>query len=73
MIDREVSAIIDIIRIEVFQKKSRKAIISRAISGIRKETLIINLPGSAAPARENLEVVLHDLKHIVDMVHPRRS
>lgn len=72
-IDREVPSITDIIRIEVYQKKTKKAIISRGISGIRDETLIINLPGSPGPARENLEVVLGMLQHIVDMVHPRRK
>jgi molybdopterin adenylyltransferase len=72
-IDREVPSITDIIRIEVYQKKTKKAIISRGISGIRDETLIINLPGSPGPARENLEVVLGMLQHVVDMIHPRRS
>ena len=72
-IDREVPAIIDTIRVEVFQKKTKKAILSRAICGIRNDTLILNLPGSPGPARENLEVILGTLQHIVDMVHPRRK
>ena len=72
-IDREVPAIIEAIRIEVFQKKTKKAILSRAICGIRNDTLILNLPGSPGPARENLEVILGMLQHTVDMIHPRRS
>ncbi|MFY9270625.1 MAG: MogA/MoaB family molybdenum cofactor biosynthesis protein [Candidatus Manganitrophaceae bacterium] len=71
--DREVTGIADIMRTEVFQKKTKKAIISRATAGIRNETLIINLPGSAAPARENLEVILGTLEHLIDMVRPKRK
>jgi len=73
VIDREVTSITDLMRTEVFQKKTRKAIISRAISGIRNDTLIINLPGSPGPARENLEVILADLPHLIHMIRPSES
>jgi molybdenum cofactor synthesis domain-containing protein len=39
------------------------AMISRAIAGIRKSTLIINFPGSPKAARECLEIVLPALSH----------
>lgn len=39
------------------------AMLSRAASGIRGCTLIINLPGSPKGARENLEVILPALPH----------
>ncbi len=39
------------------------AMLSRAVSGIRGSTLIINLPGSPKGARENLEVILPALPH----------
>jgi molybdopterin adenylyltransferase len=39
------------------------AMLSRAVSGIRGCTLIINLPGSPKGARENLEVILPALPH----------
>ncbi len=71
VIDREVPAISDVMRLEVFRKSTKKAVISRAIAGIRGDTLIINLPGSPAPARENLEVILDTLSHFVAMIHPR--
>lgn len=73
VIEREVPAITDVMRLEVFQKKTRKAIISRAVSGIRNTTLIINLPGSPGPARENLEVILSQLPHLVHMIRPREA
>ncbi len=44
-------------------KKTPHAMISRAMVGIRKTCLIINLPGSPAGARENLSVVLPALNH----------
>ena len=40
-----------------------KAMLSRSIAGIRKRTLIINLPGSPKGAVENLQFVLPALPH----------
>lgn len=64
VIDREVPGISEIMR-HVSFKKTPHAILSRGISGIRKQTLIINLPGSKKAAQENLEVVLAALPHAV--------
>lgn len=44
------------------------AMLSRAVAGIRGQTLIINLPGSVRGARENLEVVLPALGHALDKI-----
>ncbi len=44
------------------------AMLSRAIAGIRKQTLIVNLPGSPKAARENLEVILPVLPHAVQLL-----
>ena len=44
------------------------AMLSRAISGIRKRTLIINLPGSPKGATENLQVVIPALEHAVKLL-----
>ncbi|MEE1321594.1 MAG: MogA/MoaB family molybdenum cofactor biosynthesis protein [Acutalibacteraceae bacterium] len=43
-----------------------KAMLSRAVSGIRGRTLIINLPGSPKAVRESIEVVLPVLPHAVE-------
>jgi molybdenum cofactor synthesis domain-containing protein len=44
------------------------AMLSRAEAGIRKATLIINLPGSPKAAVENLEVVIPVLPHAVALL-----
>jgi molybdopterin adenylyltransferase len=44
------------------------AMLSRAVSGIRKRTLIITLPGSPKGASENLQVVLPALEHAVKLL-----
>lgn len=57
---------------EAMRQKSMKvtqmAILSRAVAGIRGETLIINLPGSPKACREFLEVVLDTLSHGLDIL-----
>lgn len=40
-----------------------RAMLSRGVAGIRKKTLIINLPGSPKAAKENLQAVLPALGH----------
>jgi molybdopterin biosynthesis enzyme MoaB len=52
---------------ESFQK-TPKAILSRAIAGIRKRSLIINLPGSPKGVRESLNVILEALPHGIDIL-----
>jgi len=44
-------------------KKTPHAMISRAIAGVRRSCLIINLPGSPKGVKENLAVLLPALKH----------
>jgi molybdenum cofactor synthesis domain-containing protein len=46
-----------------------KAMLSRAISGIRNNTLIINLPGSPKGAVENLQFVLSALPHGIEILN----
>ncbi|KPU42740.1 molybdopterin adenylyltransferase [Oxobacter pfennigii] len=45
-----------------------KAMLSRAIAGIRNKTLIVNLPGSPKAAIENLEVIMPALPHGIEIL-----
>lgn len=47
-------------------RKTPHAMLSRGVAGIRKKTLIINLPGSPKAARECLQVILPALPHAVE-------
>ncbi len=48
--------------------KTPHAMISRAVVGVRKHSLIINLPGSPKGAVENLSVVIPALEHAIDKI-----
>ena len=49
-------------------RKTPHAMLSRGVCGIRKETLIINLPGSPKAVKEGLLVVLPALPHALEVI-----
>jgi molybdopterin adenylyltransferase len=65
--ERMVPGLSEMIRAEGL-KKTKNAVLSRGVAGIRNKTLIINLPGSPKGAKESLEVILDVLPHAVDMM-----
>ncbi len=67
VIERELPGMAEAMRAESL-KKTAHAMISRSVSGIRKQTLIVNLPGSPRAVRENLAVILPALKHAVEKI-----
>ena len=64
VIDRELPGFAERMRQESLQKTPH-AIISRAIAGIRGETLIVNLPGSPKGAIENLAAIWPAIPHAI--------
>ena len=60
--DRMAMGIADAIR-QYSLSITGRAMLSRAVSGIRKKTLIVNLPGSPKAVKESLEYVLPQLGH----------
>ncbi|MBI1987491.1 MAG: MogA/MoaB family molybdenum cofactor biosynthesis protein [Nitrospinae bacterium] len=65
VIEREVPGLAEAMRMEGL-KVTPLAMLSRAVAGIRKGTLIVNLPGSPKGARENLAVILPVLPHAIE-------
>lgn len=62
IIERNVPGIPEAMRYYSLQITPR-AMLSRSVAGIRKKTLIINLPGSPKAVRENLESIIGSLEH----------
>jgi molybdopterin adenylyltransferase len=62
VIDYEVPGITEAMRAASL-KKTAHSMLSRAIAGVRGNSLIINLPGSPNGVKENLSLVLPALKH----------
>ncbi len=70
VIEKKVPGFSEMMRIEG-QKKTPRAILSRGVSGIRKNTLIINLPGSMKGVKDNLELIYRSLPHGIDILAGR--
>ena len=47
---------------------TKRAMLSRSAAGIRKQTLIVNLPGSPKAVRECLEYIISELAHGIDIL-----
>lgn len=67
VIDRAAPGICEAIRYFSLQI-TKRAMLSRAVSGIRKNTIIVNLPGSPKACEEALTFVLDELKHGIDIL-----
>jgi molybdenum cofactor synthesis domain-containing protein len=67
VLDRETPGIAEAMR-RAGMDKTPKAMLSRAAAGIRKRTLIVNLPGSEKAVRESLEAILPALPHGIEIL-----
>jgi molybdenum cofactor synthesis domain-containing protein len=52
---------------------TKRAMLSRAAAAIRGKTLIVNLPGSPKAAQENLEFIIGEFKHGLDILTGREG
>ena len=66
-IQKEAPGLAEVMRTESL-KKTKHAMLSRAVAGIRARTLIINLPGSPKGALENLQFIFSTLPHAVQLL-----
>ena len=67
VIDREIPGIAEAMRSEGL-KKTKRAMLSRAVAGVRDKCVIVNLPGSLKAVREGLEVLLDVIPHAVEKI-----
>jgi molybdopterin adenylyltransferase len=67
VIDKEVPGIPEAVRIGTLGK-TPMAMLSRAVAGIRKKTLIVNMPGSPKAVRECLEIINQALPHAIEIM-----
>jgi len=67
VIDRQVPGIVEAMRSEGLKKTSR-AMLSRAVAGVKGRSLIINLPGSPKAVEENLAVILDVIPHAIEKI-----
>ena len=67
VIDKEISGIAEAMR-SAGLGKTKRAMLSRAVAGVRGNTLIINLPGSPKAVREGLEAIMDVIPHAIEKI-----
>lgn len=67
VVERLTPGIPELMRAESM-KITPKGCLSRSVAGIRKRTLIINLPGSLKASKENIQAVIDPVQHGLEML-----
>jgi molybdopterin adenylyltransferase len=67
VIDKEIPGIAETMRSAGLGKTNR-AMLSRAVAGVRGNTLIINMPGSPKAVKEGLEAIMDVLPHAIEKI-----
>jgi molybdopterin adenylyltransferase len=67
VIDKEVTGIAEAMR-SAGLEKTKRAMLSRAVAGVRGNALIINLPGSPKAVKEGLETIMEAIPHAIEKI-----
>ncbi len=67
VIDRQIPGIPEAMRMAGLGK-TKRAMLSRAVAGVRGTTLIINLPGSPRAVKEGLEAIMDVIPHAIEKI-----
>ncbi|MBV9937621.1 MAG: molybdenum cofactor biosynthesis protein, partial [Acidobacteriaceae bacterium] len=70
ILDRELPGIGELMRMRGLEQ-TRFSVLSRAVAGVRKQSFIVNLPGSPAGALHSLRAVEDLVPHVIDLLQGR--
>ena len=70
VLDRELPGMAELMRLRGLEQ-TRFSVLSRALAGVRKQSLIVNLPGSPAGALHSLRSIEDLAQHVIDLLNGR--
>ena len=70
VLDREIPGIAELMRSKGLEQ-TKFSVLSRAVAGSRKQTLILNLPGSPKGAVHSLDAIQDLVPHVLDLLEGR--
>jgi molybdopterin adenylyltransferase len=72
ILEREIPGLAELLRTRGLEQ-TKFSVLSRALAGTRKRSLIVNLPGAPRGAIFSLQAIEHLIPHIVDLLNGRTA